>query len=285
MSFLEEFFFLTFQLFYVLGMVVCFTGLPLFILFWKRWMPKAARTLFWAARRGTPPLLLVHDSGRGEITTVIERKGEGIVMTKEGKYKILPRVMPKTPLEEQIVQKITEAAQEQNPSPDGTPVEVEVDVPEDAKKPSRLSILKDKFILDYSDWIIKRCMLVGMKMPFWVGYTGKLCLLNPEALALYEAGEMVVRTEDKTLFNPNKVEGKTIKDALSPLLLIDSRKIQQIIFNGFDQSQIAGVVADSEEIARLGRGLSKTMISAIIILVIILILGLGMFVLPQIMQP
>jgi hypothetical protein len=285
MSFLEEFFFLTFQLFYVLCMVVCFTGLPLFILFWKRWMPKAARTLFWAARRGTPPLLLVHDSGRGEITTVIERKGEGIVMTKEGKYKILPRVMPKTPLEEQIVQKITEAAQEQNPSPDGTPVEVEVDVPEDAKKPSRLSILKDKFILDYSDWIIKRCMLVGMKMPFWVGYTGKLCLLNPEALALYEAGEMVVRTEDKTLFNPNKVEGKTIKDALSPLLLIDSRKIQQIIFNGFDQSQIAGVVADSEEIARLGRGLSKTMISAIIILVIILILGLGMFVLPQIMQP
>lgn len=276
---ISEFFYMTFQIFYVVGMITTFTALPILILFWKRWMPKSARTLFWAARRGTPPLLLVHDSGRGELTTVIERKGEGIVMTKEGKYKILPRVMPKTPLEDQIVQSITKAAQEKDKS--DTAVDVEVEIPAGADKPSRLSILKDKFILDYSDWILKRCMLVGMKMPFWVGYTGKLCLLNPEALALYEAGEMFVRTEDRTLFNPDNIEGKDQKDAMEPLLLIDARKIQQIIYNGFDQSQIAGVVADSEEIARLGRGLSKGMIGVILILVVIGIIGLAMFALPS----
>jgi len=284
MDLLSEFFYLTFQIFYIVGLIFSFTALPLFVLFWKRWMPKTARTLFWAARRGTPPLLLVHDSGRGELTTVRERKGEGIVMTKEGKYKILPRVMPKTPLEDQIVKSITEATEAKNPKSESD-VDVEVDIPEGADKPSRLSILKDKFILDYSDWILKRCMLVGMKMPFWVGYTGKLCLLNPEALALYEAGEMFVRTEDRTLFNPNNIEGKNQKDAMQPLLLIDARKIQQIIYNGFDQSQIAGVVADSEEIARLGRGLSKGMIGVILILVVIGIIGLAMFALPQLMQP
>lgn len=276
---LTEFFYLTFEIFYIIGMIICFTGFPLLVWFWKRKMPKAARTLFWASIRGTPPLLLVHDSGRGEFTTVLERKGEGIVKTREGKYKILPRVMRKTPLEEKIVKELTEAAKEAGQESEVTTVEVEL--PEGTEKPSRLSFLKDNFILDYSDWIIKRCMLVGLRMPLWVGYTGKLCLLNPEALALYEAGEMYIQTEDKTLFNPNKLEGKTKANALQPLLLIDPRKIQQIIYDGFDQSQLAGVVADSEELARLGRGLSKSMIAAIGILLILLIVGLAIFFVPQ----
>jgi len=278
---LTEFFYLTLPLFYVIGMIVSFTGIPLFILFWKRWLPKPARTFFWAARRRTPPILLVHDSGRGEFTTIIERRGEGIVKTQEGKYKILPRVMHRLPLGE----KKPPAATPEAVSPEGAIQEQEqaTNLASKIRSVLRIDILKEKFILDYSDWILKRCMLVGMNMPFFVGYTGKLCLLNPEALALYEMGEMMVKTEDQTLFNPNNAEGKDINDALQPLLLIDGRKIQQIIFNGFDQSQIAAIVADTEELMRVGKGMSGKMIGIIVLLIIIGVIGVGMFLLPQIL--
>jgi len=281
LSALEEFFYLTFPFFYVIGMIFSFMGLPLFVLFWKRWLPKPARTFFWAARRHTPPILLVHDSGRGEFTTIIERRGEGIVRTREGKYKILPRVMHRLPLEE----KMPTAPTPEAVTPEELVQEEEQPTSVAAKVRSVMSIdiLKQSFILDYSDWILKRCMLVGMNMPFFVGYTGKLCLLNPEALALYEMGEMMVKTEDQTLFNPNNVEGKNIKDAIQPLLLLDGRKIQQIIYNGFDQSQIAAVVADTEELMRVGKGFSGKMLGVIMILVIIAVVGAAMFILPSIM--
>lgn len=276
---LTEFFFLTLPIFYIVGMIVSFTGIPIFILFWKRWLPKPARTFFWAARRRTPPILLVHDSGRGEFTTIIERRGEGIVKTQQGKYKILPRIMQRLPLEEKMPT-----------APIPETVESEEVVQEEEKANSlakkvrsimSIDILKKTFILDYSDWVLKRCMLVGLNMPFFIGYTGKLCLLSPEALALYEMGDMMVKTEDETLFNPKNVEGKDIKDAVQPLLLLDGRKIQQIIYDGFDQSQIAAVVADTEELMRVGKGLSGKMIGAIAILIIILVVGLGMFLIPQ----
>lgn len=250
-------------------------------------MPAAARTLFWAARRSEPVLLLVHDSGRGELTTIMERRGEGIVRTREGKYKILPRVSPKTPLEDKIIQKITEAAKEQTTPAIGLPTEeaateVEVELPEGTEKKSRfnLDFLKANFIMDYTDYILKRCYLVGLRLPFFVGYTGKLCLLNPEALALYEAGEMVLRTESGTLFNPNNVENKTLKDALQPLLLIDPRKIQQVIYNGFDQSQIAGIVADTEELMRAGKSLISAKMGLFLVFIILIIIGLGLFLAP-----
>ena len=279
---LTEFFYLTFQIFYIVGMIFSFTGLPIFILFWKKWLPKPARTFFWAARRRTPPILLVHDSGRGEFTTIIERRGEGIVKTKEAKYKILPRVMQRLPMGEKMPTAST---------PEGVKSEEAIMQEEEQSKSladkvrsvMSIDILKENFILDYSDWILKRCMLIGMNMPFFVGYTGKLCLLNPEALALYEMGEMMVKTEDKTLFNPKDIAGKNINDVVQPLLLLDGRKIQQIIYNGFDQSQIAAVVADTEELARVGKGISGKVIGIIIILVVIMLLGIGMFLLPQIL--
>lgn len=285
---LEEFFYQTMALFYVVGMVFTFTGIPIIVLFWKRWLPLPARTLFWASRRRNPPLILCHDSGRGEITTIKERKGEGIVITAQGKYKILPRWMPKSQMLSQekgeTKQTETEKAAEtgegsEEAKPDQHP-ETELN------EILELKVLHNNFLLDYSDWIVKRTMLVGMNMPLWFGYTGKLCLLNPEALALYEAGEMMIKTEDGTLFNPHKFKGKdgkdkNIKDALQPLLLLDPRKINQIIYNGFDQSQIAGVVADSEELVRLGMGISPKMKALIGIIVIVMLALLALFFLPQ----
>jgi hypothetical protein len=290
-----------------MGMVVCFTGIPIFIWFWKRKLPKAARTIFWASLRGLPLILLCHDSGRGELTTITERKGEGIVITAQGKYKILPRWMPKLPwgemqkrADEAAKQKAAAAAIQAEKEAGETTAESQDTASPSVPHPASLEqvaaehsgidlskILRQDFMLDYSDWIVKRTFLVGLNLPFFVGYTGKLCLLNPEALALYEAGEMMIKGIEGTLFNPNqekKPDGseKSVDDALQPLMLLDGRKIQQIIYNGFDQSQVAGVVADSEEIARIGQGMSpKTKIILMIILIAI-VAGAALFFLPQI---
>lgn len=287
---LLEFFNMTFWIFYIIGMVISLTGIPLFVIFWKKWLPAPSRTMFWAARRRKPILLLCHDSGRGELTTIMERRGEGIVKTKQGKYKILPRISPKIPIEDMIVKKLTEAAKAEQDSQLGLPqqsgeVQIDVDLPKEAKKESRfnISFLKRNFILDYTDYIIKRCYLVGLSLPFFVGYTGKLCILNPEALALYEAGEMFIRTEDGVMFNPHEIQDKDIKRALQPLLMLEPRKIQQIIYNGFDQSQIAGVVADTEELMRVGKGIISARTGIILFLIVLLLLGLGLFLAPTIL--
>lgn len=294
---LEEFFYLTMAFFYIVGMVFCFVGVPFMIYFYKRKIPKAARTLFWAGLRREPPLLLCHDSGRGELTTIRERKGEGIVMTAQNKYKILPRWRARIPLsamlgqnksEPEVAAPMTEGEQQVDPqaeAPQQPQAPVSPETPEiNLQSVFNVKLLKENFILDYSDWIVKRTFLVGLDLPFFVGYTGKLCLLNPEALALYEAGEMMIRTEDEVMFNPNKLEGKTMENAMQPLLLLDSRKIQQIIYEGFDQSQIAGVVADSEELARIGQGISPKMKVIIAIIVIGVLAAAGLFFLPQLMS-
>lgn len=304
----------TLPVFYVAGMVACF-GLPVVLfLFWKKWMPLPARTLFWASRRNTPPLLLVHDSGRGEITTIHERKGEGTVMTQQGKFKILPRYTMKLPFRAMIEKRNKDAATAALASQgvaasSGLPItqqplqtdQTQDDPPENEEQTTQqpqapqeneldltqavtVKMLNDNFILDYGDWVVKRTNLIGMNLPFFVGYTGKLCLLNPEALALYEAGEMFIRTTPSdVMFNPKQLADKNIDDAFQPLLLMDPRKIQQIIYDGFDQSQLAAVVADSEELARIGQGISPRMK---LILGIVVIAGLaiaGIYFLPQIL--
>jgi hypothetical protein len=295
---IEGLFYLTLPFFYIIGMVATIAGIPFFIYFYKRKIPKAAKTIFWASIRREPPLILCHDSGRGEFTTIHERKGEGIVMTAQGKYKILPRYLPRLPLSTITQQNAAVASSSKN-------VATESDSPEDEEETSvaptealpkavsdgsgvvdlhqafSVKVLKEYFIFDYSSFIQKRTNLVGLDLPLWIGYTGKLCLLNPEALALYEAGDMMIHTEDGTLFNPNKVEGKKIEDALQPLLLMDPRKIQQIIYSGFDQSQIAGVVSDSEELARIGQGMSSKLKMLIIILVIGIVAVLALLFLPS----
>lgn len=294
---LEDFFIITMPIFYVFGMLALLVGFPFSIYYYKRKIPKAVKTLFWSGIRREPPLLLCHDSGRGELTTIHERRGEGIVMTAQGKYKILPRYMPKQPFSALLGEQsaTSKAAQPQtSATEEDTSEQQDAEVSQtpqtatgrevDLHKVFNIKFLKENFILDYSDWVVKRTSLVGLDLPFFIGYTGKLCLFNPEALALYEAGEMLIRTEDTILFNPNNIPDKSIDNALQPLLLLDSRKIQQIIYEGFDQSQIAGIVADSEELARIGQGLSSHMKLILSIILIVVVAGAALFFLPQIIN-
>jgi len=255
----EDFYWAT-AVYFWMGFLILIVCVPIiFIWFWKRMLPKASRTFFWIHRRKTPPLLLCHDSGKGMLVGIKERAGEGVVMTDRGRYKILPRYLSASPAKPKGEE---EAGPALNPNP-----------------------LDEMTVKDYSDWVVKRTYLEGLGLPFFVGYTGSLCLLNPEALALYEAGNLAFQNEEgKFMFNPRKVKGKTVDKALQPLLLLDPRKIKQIVPAGYDHEQIAALVADAEELARLGKGIPRAALMGIlVILIIVAVVGL-LFFAPQFLQ-
>jgi hypothetical protein len=276
MDALSQFFFDFMPFFFVVGMVTTFTAPIVLFIYWKKLNPKPARTLFWSARRGRPPLLLCHDSGRGEMFTIQEKRGEGIVET--GSFKILPRCVSRSKLAASIRATFNQPSL---PAESG-------DLPaEDAKTRTLLQKLGDRFIFDYSDWVTKRTTLIGLGMPFFIGYTGKLCLMNPLALALFEAGEMAVDTEDQTMFNPHGLKDKKIEDAVKPIMLLDGRLINAVIEKSYDTSQIAAICQVSEDIGRKGRGLfgGKFPIVIAIILIVMLALGAVFFAFPDLLNP
>lgn len=90
------------------------------------------------------------------------------------------------------------------------------------------------------DAIARRTILEGLDLPFFVGYSGRLCLLNPETLALWETGENA-QGQAKT-DNPSSEK---------PLLLLDPRKIKDIIGTQFSVSQIGEIINDSEGIGMI----------------------------------
>lgn len=267
-----DFFFATVYYFYF-GFIALCVIVPIgFLWFWKRKVPKPARTLFWCAIRGYAPLLLIHDSGRGDIIGIKEKRAEGIVETTAKTFKILPRFAPilSEDMERQLLK-------------------------EDPSLKDRLDALKDsiahvkigayKFMLDMSHWMAKRTWLLGMPTPLFIGYTGSLCLLNPEALALYEAGDLVIETAERELFNPKGIKGKTKENAMKPLILLDPRKIGKFIYSHFDTSQIAGVIQAAEERARIGMGLPLKKLGIVMIVIIIaIVIILAASYLPQLMQ-
>ena len=208
-------------IFPLIGFVFVITAPWLLPLIYFRFIPKAARKLFWAGRRKRPIAIIVHDTGRAAIVTLRELLGEGIVVTDQGKYKILPQYV----------------AIEGNPGEEGEPAE------------------KPKYEKDYRDLLTKRALLTGLDLPMFFGYSGKVCLLNPEALALYEAAEMKIQTvEGKPMFNPRNKRGKSLRHKLQPLMLLDPRKIKDLIGRQFNVSQIGALIVESERIGLLGRG-------------------------------
>jgi len=258
-------------IFFMLLMVLCICLPIIFIWFWKKKLPKPARTLFWCAVKGYAPLLLVHDSGRADIVAIKERKAEGIVETTTGTFKILPRYAPL--MSEEEIEKIGDPADKER-------IEILKDV-----TGKKIQIGKQQFTLDFSHWMAKRSWLLGMPTPLFVGYTGSLCILNPEALALFEAGDLKIQTVEGTAFNPNNIKNKNEDDAVEPLMLLDPRKIGKFIYSHFDTSQIAGVIQAAEERARLGTGASLKkflMIFAIVIVVMMVIVGI--MYLPKLLQ-
>jgi len=237
-----------FQILPIVGLLFLAVVSWLIPFWWIKRVPEAAKILEKAAREKKPPAIIVHDTGRAAITLIKERMGEGIVVTDQGNFKILPQYI--------------RVEGDKKGNPEG---------------------LYEK---DYRDFITKRTLLTGLDLPMFVGYSGKLCLLNPEALALYEAGDMYVKTSEGSLFNPNKKKGKTIKEALQPLMLMDIRKIKDLIGVQFDVTQIAAIITESERIGFLG-GASpfKKYLLPIGILMIIIVVGLLILLAgPQISQ-
>jgi len=303
---------LMYVVFPLVGMV-CLMTLPWAIpLFWKKMLPAPARLMFWAARRKHPLALVVHDSGRSELTTIVERMGDGVVITPNGKYKILPRFVDMTTpsprqLENEEIQKQIQDEQAamglSNPGAEGVDPAGNQDgaatsaqggagstsvapAPTQGNGPLmtvprvlQSVIGKSGFFLDLSDWVVKRSILIGIGVPLFVGYSGKICLLNPEALALYEAAQMYIRTDEGVMYKGDK-DSMNPDDVLQPLLLLDPRKIKTIVDSSYDDAQIAAIAADSELIGAHGRGLGKYS-GLFIILAVVLIAGLAIFILPQ----
>lgn len=264
-----EFFLSTVYYFYF-GFITLIIILPIgFIWFWKKKLPKPARTLFWCAIKGYAPLLLVHDSGRADIVGIKERKEEGIVETTAGTFKILPRYAPL------LSDKEMEELGSQDPA-----MQILKDVGS-----SKIKLGNREFIIDPHHWVAKRSWLVGMPTPLFVGYTGSLCILNPEALALFEAADLKIDTGTEVHFNPHNIKKKDEDDAVQPLLLLDPRKIGTFIYKHFHTSQIAGVLQAAEERARLMMGSQLKRIGTII-LIVLAVFGLILLILylPQLMQ-
>lgn len=227
-----------------------------FLVFYRK-IPLAARKIWEASEKKQPIAVIVHDSGRAGIHMIVERRGEGVVVTDHGKYQLLPRYVSEEELEAPEVK-------DGNPNPKDNPA---------PKKPEGV---REKIQKIYSDWIVKRAILIGFDLPIFFGYSGSLCLFNPEALALYEAGDLMIQSaSDKPLFNPQKNPKKHIADALQPLMLLDPRKIKSIINRTFDHSQIAAIIVDSEEIGRIGRGFGRFLLPiGLIVLVLMVVLVL-----------
>lgn len=230
-------------------------------LLWHKRVPPAARVLVECFHRKEVPALIVHDSGRSALVRIFERRGEGVVMTDRGKYRLLPRY---TEAEEEVMDRLAEemgAAQSRNPkTSQKTDKQKSQSTEEQPKEPKKKR-------LDFNtDWITRRSILTGLGLPFYVGYSGTLCLLNPECLAAHQAGEMFVPTSEQ----PYPTEQQ--KSLPKPLMLLDPRRIAAIINRSFDTTQIDAIIVDAEERGRLGRGLGQFLIPIGIIMLIVVVI-------------
>lgn len=234
-----------FYIFAPVGLIFCLSSFLIPLLYFKR-VPPVARTLIEASQKKLVPALIVHDSGRSYLTLLLERMAEGVVMTTQGKYKLLPQSVDFShAFDEKVGDKTTK---KKNP--------IEEDPPEEKKS----------WAADLYGWISHRSILVGLGLPFYVGYSGSLCLLNPEALALYEAGELFVPSEK------NLVPKGDEKSKMMPLMWLDPSKIKHLINKRFGTSQIDAMMIDVDRRARIYQ-MSPVVKIMIIVAVIVLIVG------------
>lgn len=279
-----------YQVMPVVGIVMVLVVPIVAIVFWKKVLPKSARTLFWCKKRNMPPLMIVHDSGRAEITMISEKRG-GMVITKSGMYKLLPRFPTRRDFTKTVVAAPPVAVKAENlgvASAENLGVVDENVVPKPMLLdhngdvlPPKLQELYTRYFPDYSGFISKRCQLRGLNLPFFLGYSGSACLVNPEALILYEAGQMAVQMNGIMNFNPNNLEGKELANAYQPLMIYDARVIKTIISDSYDETQLAAITTDAELIGLIGRGIGRFIpVITIIIIIVLAILGI-MFVAPM----
>lgn len=237
-------------------------------------IPKTARTFIAAKRKNMIPALIVHDSGRAVIVLVKEKMGGGICVTEQGRYKLLPKYVEAeeiTSVEEAAA--FPEEAESKNKTAGSEEETTESET--ETTKPRLKTLIKM-----FGDWVTKRCILVGLGKPMLIGYSGKACLLNPSALALWEAGKMKIRDQEHRWMREKVKQNEKgepdengkipkIQELLQPLMLLDARACKAVISPAYDESQIAAMCVDSEKIGMIGRGLPKWALPLILIVVVV----------------
>jgi hypothetical protein len=245
-----------FMIFPIVGFIFMLTSwLVPFI--WIKRVPAAARILEEAGRTKAVPAYIVHDSGRGAFVLLEERRGEGLVFARRAgqqrKYRTLPRAVD---LSEADFKDAAKTSSDKNPG--------------------KLDKRKKQQILDYSsDWINKRSICVGLGLPIYFGYSGTLCLLNPECMAWYEAGQIFVPTDAKP--QPVTEEEKKLP---WPLMFLSALDMKKIINRRFDTSQIDALEIDARLEGALGRGMPRWLIYVVIGILIVVVIAAVIFMPP-----
>lgn len=257
---------------------------------WFKRVPEVARMFEMASRNKMIPAIIAHDTGRAALTLLTEYLGEGIVKTLEGKFKILPHFAPMTRKKKK--KNHPRIKEVQMPNGSSVPLDTEIgEEPEEDEQDVEL------FFKEYRDLTGKRTILTGFDRPIFFGYSGKACLLNPEALTLYEAGQMMIRTEDGSFsyLKPHNSEdigsaeiwardterttnptNPKVPNLLQPLLLLEPRKIKDLIGRQFNPTQLQAVATESEQIGRFGRPNYGKFALPIIFFIILAIVGILM---------
>jgi len=226
--------YLWFFVFPFVGVVMLIVTPVLFWLLWFRYLNPTARKLNKYIRKKIPIVAITFDTGRTILCGLIERRGEGVVMTDHGTYKILPRI------------------------------------PEEDEETKKGSAEEDFF----KDLVLKRSILEGSNSPFFVGYSGKICMLNPDTLALAEMTEHKPLSEDEvTLESP---EPASDPKKARPLLLIDPKRIKDFVSGAFSESQMIAIIRDTEEVMRASMGFRRFAIPITVIVVIMLMMMIAM---------
>ena len=216
--------YLWYFIFPALGIILAFTMPIAFLLYHYKYMHKTARKLNKIIRKKKPFFFNVYDTGRAFIEAGLERRGEGIIKTDRGTYKILPRLPEKK------------------------------DTDKDKNKNDPLTSL-------YSDVVLKRATLEDTGVPVFFGYSGKICLLNPDSLALAEMAT----------HKPAKLEENE-----EPLLLLDPRKIKELITKSYSESQMLAVCRDTEEIMREQMGFSRYVFPLVGLMIMLFVVAVAL---------
>lgn len=302
------------QILPLIGLILLVAFPVVFFYFWKGLIPKPVRQMFWANRRKQPLYISVHDSGRAIIGTVTEKTGNGVVYTSDGHYKLVPKLVPKEnptyPQARLTAQAVTNGADPPTANPDGSGADPPPtpDLTQDATER-----IMGKYVEDYSDYFHKRINIVGLGVPLLIGYSGKMTLMNPFVLSLYEAGQMIPFEDQLDLIEHKKIvtikkksqvkgsffrrrETISLDDDLQqqedeqpqqasydfgtlvrPLMLLDPRNIANIITMSYDETQMSSVITDAERMGLMGKPNNKMTWILLIICVAALAGGVAYF--------
>ena len=221
----------------VVGMIMLAVFPITLLLIWFRYFHPTARKLNSFIRKKMVIFIDAYDTGKVYFKALRERKGAAIGRTVDKSYRLLPKLKTKLKGEEK-----KEAAEEK-------------DEKKDADGDRTEEILAEA--------VSKRFFLEDTGCPIFLGHGGTLCLTNPEVLALVEQAKSP---------NPTVIKGDDDKERI----LIDPRRLEELIPKNYDESQLNAVINDIWMIARAEKGLGQFVIpiAAIAIVAFIAIIGI-----------